>query len=134
MEGASAFNIGFRCENICLALKKYEGSNDISVSEIQDSLQIITDSLNLEKKVIESFSSSKSDPSELYPLIFKVFPKQGISQIIGSLREIYSALEKIARGEQNIDVTKVYKYFDALAETCLASHSNLNVTYSSTLF
>jgi len=118
MNRFALFNIGFRSEGISRAISDYEKKNSIDDFILEDSREIIMDALKFKNKIIDSFNSSKNNPLEFFPLIFKVFKDRNAVDIYSELNEILLKLEMIKRKEKS-DFTKVIDFFESLSLVCL---------------
>lgn len=135
MEGLSLFNIGFRSENICIALHSYNASKTLNKYSLLDSEEIIKDCFRLKGSISENLTfNEKYELSDLYLLIFKIFEGKDIESIIDSLNEIQTILSDINNGEQNVNTDKALFFFEKLSQMCLIANENNDFVSSDLLF
>lgn len=124
MDGLSLFNIGFRCENISIALNAYKSNGQISRNALEDSLQIISDCFKVKGAIAENLSSTKYEPSQLYTLIFRMFGGKTFDQIFAELNKLKNIIDDVSAKKSNVDVDSATNFFESLADMCLASRNN----------
>lgn len=100
MEGLSLFNIGFRCENICLALNEYIKTKNINQFVLNDSEKIISDCFSVTPTSREGLSFSKYDLTDLYGLIFQLFKSKTVPEMLTVLKNVSSVIDQLKAGKK----------------------------------
>jgi hypothetical protein len=126
MEGLSLFNIGFRCENICAALKEYKRTSNINPNSLDDSLEIISDCFKMNNLAAESLTFTKYSRHKLFNLIFSMYDGKPFSTVMEDLNQVKFCVDEIRSNKRNVEIDKAVSFFNALSELCMSADSQIN--------
>ena len=123
------FNIGFRCEAMCKALKDYMNEGvKISKLILEDSIEVITDCFMSEKGTTSFFSSHYISTSEFLPIIIEIFPDKEIKDIFEELAKIRTLLENLENKQEIVNVDLAYQFFKKVSTLCLRRNARPQIS------
>jgi hypothetical protein len=131
MSDFSFFNLGFRSENVCDTLERYNKKESINKEVLLDSKKILEDCLNINANYTKNLTHSNYDLSDLIPIIFEIYRNKTVSDIVNAISSIQTTIDILVNETKPaVEVSAPLFFFKELSKICLNRNNSQSIINS----